>query len=68
MAKRGVTSVLVTSTAFVGLARMEAEAMGYADLPMLIVPHPFGSRTSQEVEAFARTKADEVEKVLAIRD
>jgi len=58
--------VLVTSEAFSGLARMEAEAMGYSELPMLIVPHPFGSRTKEEIEGFARAKVSEVEKVLEI--
>ena len=58
--------MLIASTAFVGLARMEAEAMGYPELPMLIVPHPFGSRTRQEIEAFAREKVGDVEKVLEI--
>jgi hypothetical protein len=66
MAKRGVTAVLITSKAFSGLAHLEADAMGYSDLPMLIIPHPFGSRTPEEIQSFAQAKSVEVEKVLEI--
>jgi hypothetical protein len=34
----------VVSTAFELLARAEAEGLGAAGLPLLVVPHPVGSR------------------------
>lgn len=40
-------TVTVVSTAFELLARAEAEGLGAAGLPLLVVPHPVGSREPQ---------------------
>lgn len=49
MLDRGSPAVLVVSTVFVELARGEARALGYEDVPMLVVPHPFGILPGEEV-------------------
>ena len=41
------------STAFQGLGRAQAKALGYADLPIAVIAHPFGIRTRDEVRALA---------------
>ncbi len=41
------------STAFQGLGRAQAKALGYADLPIAVIPHPFGIRTRDEVRTLA---------------
>ena len=43
----------VCSTAFIGLARAQAKGLDYADLPVSLVPHPFGIRTRDEIRAIA---------------
>ena len=53
------------STSFVTLGRAQAKAFGCPDLPMAIIPHPFGSRTRDEVRSLARECAQEVERILA---
>ena len=42
------------STAFVTLGRAQARALGDASLPIVVIPHPFGLRSREEVRAIAR--------------
>lgn len=39
--------------AFVSLARSFATSQGYPDLPMVVVPHPFETRSREEICALA---------------
>lgn len=41
--KHGVASLIVTTTSFNGLAKMEATAFGLPDVQILAVPHPLGA-------------------------
>ncbi len=43
----------VCSTAFTGLGRGQAKALGYPELPIAVVPHPFGIRTRDELRQLA---------------
>jgi hypothetical protein len=45
--------VTICSTAFVTLGRAQARALGYASLPIAVIPHPFGLQTRQEVRQSA---------------
>lgn len=38
---------------FVGLAESEARAMGFPQLPMIVIPHPLGVRSDETVEEYA---------------
>ena len=60
MAKRGKTALTVCSTAFVTLGRAQARALGDAELPIAVMPHPFGIRTREEVRDIARTCVDDI--------
>jgi hypothetical protein len=53
----------VCSTAFAALGRAQARALGYPDLPLVIVQHPFGSRTRNEIREIAARCADEIAKL-----
>jgi hypothetical protein len=44
---------MVCSTAFTALGRAQAAALGFAALPMLVIPHPFGTRSREEIRAIA---------------
>ncbi|MQB01355.1 MAG: hypothetical protein GEU78_13865 [Actinobacteria bacterium] len=66
MLKRGIPSVLVASDVFEGLARAEAEGYGCPDLPMLIVPHPMGTRSEQEARAMGEAKVAELLSLLGV--
>lgn len=60
MVRRGVPAVLIATDVFLGLARGEAEAYGYPQLPILVIPHPLGVRPQHEVRAWAEEKAEEL--------
>jgi hypothetical protein len=60
VAKRGKAAVTVCSTAFVTLGRAQARALGDANLPIAVVPHPFGLRTREEVREIASACVDEL--------
>ena len=62
-AKQGHTALVVCSTAFVTLGRSQLNALGGADLPIAVMPHPFGVRTRAEVRALAETLVDEVARL-----
>ena len=57
--KRGIPTVSVVTEKFVNLAKVTAKTLGYPDLPMLIVPHPFETLTRERIEQIADEKFDE---------
>jgi hypothetical protein len=58
--RRGVPSIVVVSEVFVPLALAEAGAFGYDDLPMLVLPHPFGVLPRERVIEVAEAHAHEI--------
>jgi len=63
IAKRGRAAVAICSSAFTTLGRAQARALGHATLPIAVIPHPFGTRTRDEVKALAEACIDEVVKL-----
>ena len=55
----------VVSNAFIGLGRAQARALGHPGLPLAVIPHPFGSRTREEVRALAEQCVDDIAKLVA---
>jgi hypothetical protein len=54
----------VCSTAFITLGRAQAKALGYAQLPIAVIQHPFGIRSRDEVRAMAEQCAAEVVRLM----
>jgi len=52
--KRGKVALTVCSTSFIGLGRAQQKALGYPDLPIALVPHPFGTRKRDELRGRLR--------------
>ena len=50
----------VCSTAFVTLGRAQARALGKPDLPIAVVPHPFGLRTREEIRGLAEHCVEDI--------
>ncbi len=46
---------MACSTAFTTLGRAQARALGVAELPLLTIPHPFGTCSFDEVRAIAES-------------
>jgi hypothetical protein len=61
--KRGRPALTVCSTAFASLGHAQARALGHPQLPIVDVPHPFGSRTRKEIRAIAERCADEIARL-----
>lgn len=64
MQKRGVPTVTVVTSQFESLAKSAARSLGYPDLPMVVVPHPFETLPDDEILRTAEQKLPElIEKV-----
>jgi len=64
IARHGKPSLTVCSDAFQILGRAQAKGLGYPDLPIVLVEHPFGGRKRDEVRALAEKTLAEIVKVL----
>ena len=53
----------VCSSAFVGLGRAQAKALGLPALPIAVVPHPFGIRSRDEIRVIAEHCVDEIARL-----
>jgi hypothetical protein len=65
MVKRGKAALTICSTAFKTLGQSQASALGRKDLPIAIMPHPFGLRTRDEVRAIAVRCADDIARLIS---
>lgn len=54
----------VCSTAFLTLGRAQAKALGNPQLPIAVIPHPFGLRSRDEVRAMAEQCAADIAKLV----
>jgi hypothetical protein len=54
----------VVSQSFVGLGRAQQKALGSPDLPMALIPHPFGTRSREELREIAAKTADDIARLL----
>ena len=52
------------STEFATLGRAQARALGCADLPITVVPHPFGLNARAKVRALAEICVQDIEKLV----
>ena len=64
MAKRGPAAVTICSTAFIMLGRAQASALGNSNLPIAVVPHPFGLSSRDEVRQMADKCVDDIVKLV----
>ena len=58
-----MVSLTIVSTAFTGLGRAQAKALGFPDLPLAVIPHPFGVRTREEVRGIAEQCVQDVIRI-----
>ncbi len=54
----------VCSTAFTTLGQAQARALGRPDLPIAVIPHPFGLRTREEVREIAEQCAQDIARLV----
>jgi hypothetical protein len=56
--------VAICSTAFLTLGRAQARALGNPDLPIAVIPHPFGLRSRDEVRRMAEKCVDDIARLV----
>lgn len=56
---------MICSTAFETLGRAQARALGNPRLPIAVIPHPFGSRTREEVREIAERCAADIARLVS---
>jgi len=56
--------VTICSNAFAPLGHAQARGLGYPDLPIAVIPHPFGNRTRDEVRGIAAACVDDVAQLI----
>ena len=61
----GIPTILIGTDAFEGLARMTAEAFGFPDLRMVILPHPVNVLDNDRLRELARSRVPEILEKLA---
>jgi len=52
--KRGLATAVIVSEPFLKLGQTQARVFGVPDLPLLLVPHPVGGLSLEQVEGRAR--------------
>jgi hypothetical protein len=62
--QRGVPTVVIGTSEFEALARLEAKNRGIESLPLALVPHPLGGIHEDEVKKKAELAIDAVVKAL----
>jgi hypothetical protein len=62
--KAGIAGLTICSTAFETLGRAQARALGCPDLPLAIIPHPFGLRTREEVRQIAGRCVEDIARLV----
>ena len=56
----GIPTVLFCSTTFLGLASDLKTMNGHPELPVVVVPHPFGTASAETVRQTAAVSVDHV--------
>ncbi len=58
--KRGVITAVICSDPFRRLAMTQARVFGVPDLPLVMIPHPLGGLSIEQVEGRARVAIPQV--------
>ncbi len=51
--KRGLVTAVICSDTFLRLGKTQARVLGVPDLPMVMIPHPLGGLSIEQVEGRA---------------
>ncbi|OGA24958.1 MAG: hypothetical protein A3I02_14515 [Betaproteobacteria bacterium RIFCSPLOWO2_02_FULL_67_26] len=51
--KRGLVTAVIVSEPFLKLGKTQARVLGVPDLPLLLIPHPLGGLSLEQVEGRA---------------
>ncbi len=57
---------MVCTEAFLSLSRAEAQSLGMADLPQIVLPHPLGTLSAEAIEAIADAAVEQAVRALCL--
>lgn len=60
----GIPTVTMVTSEFEPLARLHARGRGFADLPMVLLPHPFETLPPEEVSRLADSRFGDIMSTL----
>jgi hypothetical protein len=63
--KRGVQTAVICTEPFLKLAQAQAKTFGVPDLPIIMIPHPLGGISVEQVEGRAHAAWPQLEKLLS---
>lgn len=63
--KRGLRTAVLCTEPFLKLAQAQAKTFGVPDLPIIMIPHPLGGISVEQVEGRAHVAWPQLEKLLA---
>ena len=64
LAKRGLTTAVICSDPFQALGRNQARVLGKPDLPLVMIQHPLGGLSMEQVEGRALAAIPQVVALL----
>jgi hypothetical protein len=62
--KRGLKTAVVCTEPFLKLAQAQAKTFGVPDLPIIMIPHPLGGISVEQVEGRAEVAWPQLEQLL----
>jgi hypothetical protein len=62
--KRGLTTAVICSEPFLKLGKNQARVFGVPDLPLLLIPHPLGGLSLEQVEGRAQHAIPQVVEMI----
>jgi hypothetical protein len=65
--KRGLATAVIVSEPFLELGKTQARVFGVPDLPLLLIAHPLGGLSLEQVEGRAQRVLPQVLKIIEER-
>jgi hypothetical protein len=62
--KRGLTTAVIVSGPFLDLGKSQSRVFGVPDLPLLLIPHPLGGLSLEQVEGRAQHAIPQVVELI----
>ena len=62
--KRGLTTAVICSEPFLKLGQAQSRVFGVPDLPLVVIPHPLGGISLEQVEGRARVAIPQVVELI----
>ena len=67
IARKGSATLVICSTVFEALGHAQAKSLGMPDLPVAVIPHPFGLLSRTQVRLLAEQCLPQIPSLVAGR-